>query len=116
MRDLFEVPGVEGGRCAGIAVSGQQHGFVPMDDQGEVIRPAKLWCDTATVAEAEELSKQWGRHLPVGYTASKILWMKRHEPENFRLLYQVLLPHDCLNQECYGIPEGLRAATGGGDN
>src|SRR5881628_3710215 len=38
-----------------IGVSGQQHGFVPLDANGEVIRPAKLWCDTSTAAECEEI-------------------------------------------------------------
>src|ERR1700734_4386033 len=42
---------IERGRVRGIGVSGQQHGFVPLDSQGEVIRPAKLWCDTSTVRE-----------------------------------------------------------------
>ena len=43
-------------RIAGVGVSGQQHGFVALDESGEVIRPAKLWCDTATAEEARELS------------------------------------------------------------
>src|SRR6188768_2147066 len=38
-----------------IGVSGQQHGFVPLDKDGEVIRPAKLWCDTSTIAECDEI-------------------------------------------------------------
>src|SRR6188508_2042578 len=60
-----------------IGVSGQQHGFVPLDQEGEVIRPAKLWCDTST--------------------AAKILWLKKHEPKNYARLASVLLPHDYLN-------------------
>jgi xylulokinase len=90
-----------------IGVSGQQHGFVPLDQNGEVIRPAKLWCDTATIAECEEITKKLGglkntirslgnAVLP-GFTASKILWLKNHEPENFQRLATVLLPHDYLN-------------------
>ena len=43
-----------------IGVSGQQHGFVPMDKNGEVIRPAKLWCDTSTAAECEEITAKLG--------------------------------------------------------
>src|SRR5256885_17007200 len=43
-----------------IGVSGQQHGFVPLDRQGEVIRPAKLWCDTSTTAECEEIMEKFG--------------------------------------------------------
>ncbi len=84
-------------RLAGIGVSGQQHGFVPLDARGQVIRPAKLWCDTSTAAEARELSIAFGRNVPAGFTASKILWMKRREPRNFARLATVLLPHDYVN-------------------
>jgi xylulokinase len=90
-----------------IGVSGQQHGFVPLDEAGEVIRPAKLWCDTSTVAECEEITEKMGglkktiralgnAVLP-GFTAPKILWLKKHEPENYERLATVLLPHDYLN-------------------
>ncbi|MCP5522450.1 MAG: xylulokinase [Verrucomicrobiales bacterium] len=90
-----------------IGVSGQQHGFVPLDARGEVIRPAKLWCDTTTAAECDEITaaiggpkatlKALGNAVLPGFTASKILWLKKHEPENFRRLATVLLPHDYLN-------------------
>ena len=43
-----------------IGVSGQQHGFVPLDKSGEVIRPAKLWCDTSTAAECNEIMEKLG--------------------------------------------------------
>jgi len=91
----------------GIGVSGQQHGFVPVDKAGEVIRPAKLWCDTATALECEEIMeklggaketiKKQGIAVLPGFTASKILWLKKHEPKNFAKLATVLLPHDYLN-------------------
>jgi xylulokinase len=90
-----------------IGVSGQQHGFVPLDKSGEVIRPAKLWCDTTTAAECEEIMeklgglkatiKALGNAVLPGFTASKILWLKKHEPRNFARLATVLLPHDYLN-------------------
>jgi len=90
-----------------IGVSGQQHGFVPMDGNGNVIRPAKLWCDTSTSAECEILTnslggpkktiQRLGNAVVPGFTASKILWLKRHEPENFGRLATILLPHDYLN-------------------
>ena len=90
-----------------IGVSGQQHGFVPLDAEGEVIRPAKLWCDTSTIAECDEITQKLGGPkktirvlgnavLP-GFTASKILWLKKHEPKNYARLSCVLLPHDYLN-------------------
>lgn len=90
-----------------IGVSGQQHGFVPLDKSGEVIRPAKLWCDTTTAAECEEIMaahgglkatiKKQGIGVVPGFTAPKILWLKKHEPKNFAKLATVLLPHDYLN-------------------
>src|SRR5256885_8314377 len=90
-----------------IGVSGQQHGFVPLDVKGEVIRPAKLWCDTSTTTECDEIMEQLGglkktiktignAVLP-GFTAPKILWLKKHEPKNYKQLATVLLPHDYLN-------------------
>jgi len=98
---------IDRSRVRGIGVSGQQHGFVPLDARGEVIRPAKLWCDTSTTAECALLTKKLGGPkaairktgnliLP-GFTAPKILWLKRHEPANFARLRHVLLPHDYLN-------------------
>jgi xylulokinase len=90
-------PGVDAGAIRGLAVSGQQHGCVVLDEEGEVVRPAKLWCDTSTAAEAAELAGALGRPLPAGYTASKLLWLKRREPEHFARVRRVLLPHDYLN-------------------
>ena len=90
-----------------IGVSGQQHGFVPLDKEGNVIRPAKLWCDTSTAPECEQIMQKLGGLKPTiralgnavlpGFTASKILWLKKHEPKNYRRLETVLLPHDYLN-------------------
>jgi len=90
-----------------IGVSGQQHGFVPLDSEGEVIRPAKLWCDTSTAAECDEITEKLGglkkairalgNSVLPGFTASKILWLKKHEPKNYQRLATVLLPHDYLN-------------------
>jgi len=90
-----------------IGVSGQQHGFVPLDKKNKVIRPAKLWCDTSTTEQcaqfeaefggAEEIIKLAGNCMLPGYTAPKILWLKQNEPKNFKALKTVLLPHDYIN-------------------
>jgi len=85
-----------------LGVSGQQHGFVALDREERVLRPAKLWCDTSTAPEARELSRRLGRPVPTGFTASKILWLKRHEPAHFARLAHVLLPHDYLNLRLTG--------------
>ncbi|MHB9151226.1 MAG: xylulokinase [Spirochaetales bacterium] len=92
---------------AAIGVSGQQHGFVPLDSEDDPIRPVKLWCDTSTTAECAELTAAAGGEsallaaigmlmLP-GYTAPKVLWFKKREPEGFARLAHVLLPHDYVN-------------------
>ncbi|MGQ9672207.1 MAG: xylulokinase [Candidatus Aminicenantales bacterium] len=88
-------------------ISGQQHGFVPLDEKGIPLRPAKLWNDTSTVEETEIILEQLGGKkgfirklgisLAVGYTASKILWLKRNEPQNFSRMATVHLPHNYLN-------------------
>ncbi len=98
---------IDRSQVRGIGVSGQQHGFVPLDENGEVIRPAKLWCDTSTAPECALLTKKLGGTAAVirraglpflpGYTAPKIFWLKRHEPANYQRLRHVLLPHDYLN-------------------
>ena len=96
----------------GIGVSGQQHGFVPLDANFAVIRPAKLWCDTSTAPQCEEIRAALGGRektialagndiLP-GFTAPKILWLKQNEPANFQRLAHVALPHDFLNLKLTG--------------
>jgi xylulokinase len=107
VREVITRLGARAGEVRAIGVSGQQHGFVPLDREGQVIRPAKLWCDTSTVEECDEITRHFGGMRGVidlagnamlpGYTAPKILWLKRREPENFRRLAHVLLPHDYLN-------------------
>ena len=94
-------------RVCAIGVSGQQHGMVPLDAQGEVIRPAKLWCDTETSTECEQITesiggeeevvKAIGNAIAPGFTAPKVLWLKQHEPRNYERLATVLLPHDYIN-------------------
>ena len=98
---------IDRSRVRGIGVSGQQHGFVALDKAGAVIRPAKLWCDTSTAAECAILTRKLGGRASVirktglpflpGYTAPKVLWLRRHEPANFKRLRHILLPHDYLN-------------------
>jgi len=96
-RELLTQPGVEPARFMGVGISGQQHGLVVLDEAGAVLRPAKLWCDTSTSNEARELSEAFGHAVPTGFTASKILWLARHEPETWARTRTVLLPHDYLN-------------------
>ena len=90
-----------------VGVSGQQHGLVVLDENLQVIRPAKLWNDTETAPENLQLLERFGGRqawferfgiVPLtGYTASKLLWLKVHEPENFARVRHILLPHEYLN-------------------
>lgn len=92
--------------CA-IGVSGQQHGFVPLDREGNVLRAVKLWCDTSTSGQCKTITEAYGGEerlidevgnlvLP-GYTASKILWLKEQHPDLYERLAMILLPHDYIN-------------------
>lgn len=97
----------------GIGVSGQQHGLVVLDAKDEVVRPAKLWCDTSTTAQCDEITQHFGGENAVialvgntmrpGYTAPKILWLRQNEPENWARTQSVLLPHDYLNFWLTGV-------------
>ena len=96
---------------AALSVDAQAHGLVPVDAAGTVIRPAKLWNDTTSAAEARELVDRLGRHEwvrrtgsvpPAAFTISKVLWLARHEREHFDQLRQLLLPHDWLTYQLTG--------------
>ena len=112
LRSALDQAKVDPDKVVALGVSAQQHGFVPLGADGLPIRPAKLWNDTSTVAECEWLVQRLGGkkafieklglNLAVGYTASKILWLKKHEPESFRRLAHILLPHDYLNYRLTG--------------
>ena len=82
----------------GIGVSGQQHGMVALDENNNVIRPAKLWCDVEAAKEASEISIiPDSFDIPAGFTAPKVLWMKRNEPQNWNKVKTIVLPHDYIN-------------------
>jgi xylulokinase len=90
-----------------VAVSGQQHGFVAIDESDEVLAPVKLWCDTSTEAECDEIMDAFGGRdaciaevgnpILAGYTASKVRWLKKARPELYARLDGILLPHDYVN-------------------
>lgn len=89
-----------------IGLSGQMHGFTPLDGAGEVIRPAILWNDQRNAQEAADIVEMAGgpdgllaltnNTMLTGYTGGKILWMQRHEPELFELVRHALNPKDYL--------------------
>jgi xylulokinase len=99
--------GISGAEIQGIGVSGQQHGLVMIDELGQVLRPAKLWCDTESAPENDRLLdylggeagslERLGIAIAPGYTVSKLLWTKEQFPDLFARIDKILLPHDYLN-------------------
>lgn len=99
-----QAPGVE---VAGIGVSGQQHGLVALDAAGRPVRPAKLWNDTTTASDCAALTDRMGGPEAVhaatgnvfltGYTAPKIAWLRRCEPDAYAAVARFCLPHDYIN-------------------
>ncbi len=103
IREVLEKSAVSPAEVRGVGLSGQMHGSVFLDADGEVIRPAILWNDQRTQAECEEMTRTVGEDRlteeisnPVltGFTAPKILWLRRHEPEQYARVAKVLLPKD----------------------
>lgn len=97
----------------GIGVSGQQHGLVILDNERKVIRNAKLWNDTETALDNARLIQcaggesavisRIGTMIPVGYTASKLVWLRRCEPQSFNRIAHVMNPKDYINYYLSGI-------------
>lgn len=106
-RDALAEAGISGLQIQAIGVSGQQHGLVLLDQQGDVLRPAKLWCDTESTPENDRLLDYLGGEagslarlgvaIAPGYTVSKLLWTLEQHPELFERIDKILLPHDYLN-------------------
>ena len=104
--------GFDGAQVAGIGAGGQMHGLVALDERDAVIRPAILWNDGRTGEEVEYLNGEIGKARLseltaniafAGFTAPKILWMRRHEPENFARIRKIMLPKDYINYMLTGV-------------
>lgn len=102
----------EKSKVAGISFGGQMHGLVALDGEDRVIRPAILWNDGRTGEETDYLNEVIGKDMLsehtaniafAGFTAPKILWMKRHEPENFAKIRKIMLPKDFLAYKLSGV-------------
>ncbi|MBB5791919.1 xylulokinase [Jiangella mangrovi] len=101
-------------RAAAVAVGGQQHGMVVLDDDGDVVRPALLWNDTRSAGAARDLTAELGGPaawaeavglVPVAsFTVTKLRWLAEHEKDNAARVRQVMLPHDYLTWQLAGRP------------
>ena len=99
-------------QVAGISFGGQMHGLVILDAQDRVIRPAILWNDGRTQEECDYLNQTIGKDKLsaytaniafAGFTAPKLLWLRRHEPEHFAQIAKIMLPKDYLAYRLTGV-------------
>lgn len=105
-----------------IAVGGQQHGMVTLDEHGEVVRPALLWNDTRSAQDARELTAElgggkaaWidavGSVLVASFTVTKLRWLARHEPDHAARVARVVLPHDWMTGRILQEGDGFERWT-----
>ena len=103
IRTVLDKSGVNRADVVSLGISGQMHGLVLLDEGGNVLRPAILWCDGRTQEECDEITETIGRERLIqlsanpaltGFTAGKILWVRKHEPEIWAKVRHILLPKD----------------------
>ena len=108
---VLQASGGDAADIKGIGLSGQMHGLVMLDENGEVLRRSIIWCDQRTGEEVEEMNRMLGAEKIIqitanpavtGFTAAKILWVKKHEPENFEKIAKIMLPKDYLAYKLSG--------------
>ncbi|NBJ11659.1 xylulokinase [Microvirga arsenatis] len=109
LKQIRATAGAAFGDVCGIGLSGQMHGAVLLDRDNRPLRPAILWNDGRSFREAEELRAQHpelSRAMGVipmpGFTAPKLAWLARHEPETFRAVRKVILPKDYIRLKLTG--------------
>ncbi len=103
IREALDRAGVRGAEVAAVGLTGQMHGLVALDGRGEVLRPAILWNDQRTGEECAWITERvgaarvlalTGNPVLTGFTAPKLIWMRRHEPDRFARIRTILLPKD----------------------
>ncbi len=104
--------GFDRSQVAGIGAGGQMHGLVVLDEDDQVIRPAILWNDGRTAEEVDYLNNTVGKEKLsawtaniafAGFTAPKLLWLRKHEPEHFARIRRIMLPKDYINYVLTGV-------------
>jgi xylulokinase len=102
---------VHGDAVIAIGISYQMHGLVCVDKNHKVIRPSIIWCDSRAVETGEMANRELGNdyclqhylNAPGNFTASKLAWVKKHEPELFERIYKIMLPGDYLAMRLSGV-------------
>jgi xylulokinase len=111
VRSVVARPDVGADSIAAVGFSGQMHGSSLLDEKGEVVRPALLWCDQRTDAECREITERIGARRLIdltlnpaltGFTLPKLVWVRRHEPDLWRRVTSVLLPKDYVRYRLTG--------------
>lgn len=109
---LLKTPQVDPESIRGIGLTGQMHSLVLLNDAGTVIRPAILWSDQRSQKQVEWIEEHVGIERTIAYTANppltnftatKLLWIREHEPEQFAQIAHVLLPKDYIRYRLTGI-------------
>ena len=103
IRTVLEKSGVDKKDVVSLGISGQMHGLVMLDKDGNVLRPSIIWCDQRTQQECDEIHEKVGKEKLIsitanpaltGFTLSKIMWVRKHEPEIYAKCRHILLPKD----------------------
>jgi xylulokinase len=111
IRQVLTQAGIKGDSIAAIGMTGQMHGLVLLNRDGQVLRPAILWNDQRTGAQCDEIRKIFGKDQLIkisgndaltGFTAPKILWVKENEPEIYKQVKHILLPKDFVRYKLTG--------------
>lgn len=112
LKEVVSQTKVDATQIAGIGLSGQMHGLVLLDQEGNVLRDSIIWCDNRTVEEAaeieavvggERLTQITGNRAVPAFTLAKLLWVRHHEPELYAKIDQVLLPKDYIRYRLTGV-------------
>ena len=111
IRAVLTRGGADAAQVKGVGISGQMHGLVMLDRGGDVLRRAILWLDQRTAQECAEMTRKVGAERLIeitanpaltGFTASKILWVRNHQPEIYEKCARILLPKDYLRYKLTG--------------
>jgi xylulokinase len=111
LHELWQQRNVDPDAVAGVGLSGQMHGVVALDASGKALRPALTWADSRCAAQVEELNRLLGREVLIqrtgsapntSFSAPKLLWLRKHEPEVFTRAAVFLLPKDVLRLRLTG--------------
>ena len=111
IRSVLDKAGISGESVSAVGLTGQMHGLVLLDGAGEVLRPAILWNDQRTQSQCDEIHRRIGKERFIGitgnvaltgFTAPKILWVQKNEPDVFEKVKHILLPKDYIRYRLTG--------------